>query len=54
MNKKIEVTENYLKEILQALEDAKGYFDLHGFKNTYQKHIKRTKDILNKINKDCD
>jgi len=49
--KKIEVTETYLKNILQALEDAKGYFDMCGMKNTYQKHIAITKKQLDKFNK---
>jgi len=51
MNKKIEVTETYLKNILQALEDAKGYFDMCKMKNTYQKHIVETKKQLDKLNK---
>ena len=49
MNRKIEVTEIYLKNILQALEDAKGYFDMYKMKNTYQKHIVATKKLLNKL-----
>jgi hypothetical protein len=44
--KKIVVTDTYLKNILQALEDAKGYFDMWGMKNTYQKHIYATKKKL--------
>ena len=51
MNKKVKVTETYLKNILQALEDAKGYFDMCKMKNTYQKHIVATKKLLNKLNK---
>ena len=47
--KKIQVTDVYLKNILQALEDAKGYFDCYGMKNTYQKHISATKKQLEKI-----
>jgi len=47
--KKIEVTEVYLKNILQALEDAKGYFDMCGMKNTYQKHILATKKQLGEL-----
>jgi len=49
MNRKIEVTETYLKNILQALEDAKGYFDVYKIKNTYQKDIVATKKWLNKL-----
>jgi len=51
MNRKIEVTETYLKNILQALEDTKGYFDMCKMKNTYQKHIIATKKFLDKLNK---
>jgi len=51
MNKKVKVTETYLKNILQALEDAKGYFDMCKMKNTYQKHIVATKKLLDKLNK---
>lgn len=47
--KKVEVTEIYLKNILEALKDAKGYFDMCGMKNTYQKHIVTTKKQLEKI-----
>ena len=51
MKKKIEVTETYLNNILQALEDAKGYFDMISIKNTYQKDIVSTKKYLEKLNK---
>jgi len=51
MNKKVKVIETYLKNILQALEDAKGYFDMCKMKNTYQKHIVATKKLLDKLNK---
>lgn len=47
--KKIEVTENYLKNILEALEDMKGYLECCGVKNTYQKHIIATKRNLDKV-----
>jgi len=49
MNKKVKVIETYLKNILQALEDAKGYFDMCKMKNTYQKHIVATKKLLDKL-----
>jgi len=48
--KKIAVTETYLKNVLQALVDAKGYFDCYKIKNTFQKEISATKKQLDKIN----
>jgi hypothetical protein len=51
MNKKVEVTVNYLESVLEALEDAKGLCEAYSFKNTFSKHINRTKKIIqnNKI-----
>lgn len=48
--KKIEITENYLNNILEALEDAKGLCIVYGFKNEYQKHIAKAKKYLEKLN----
>jgi len=49
MVKKVEVTETYLRKILDALEDAKGLCVVYGFKNDYQKLIYTTKKQLEKI-----
>ena len=47
--KKVLVTETYLKNILEALEDAKGLCIVLGYKNEYQKHIRETKKQLEKL-----
>lgn len=45
---KIEVTEKYLENILQALEDAKGLCKAYGFKSSFGKHINATKKYIEK------
>jgi virulence-associated protein VapD len=45
---KIEVTQKYLENTLQALKDAKGLCQAYGFKNSFGKNIKATEKYIEK------